>query len=453
MCSPAPFDCDLAQESALAPGPGLALLGQLGTHYLEHYPSEAANTLLDLPPAIAAGAINHCRMAARSRLWKLMPIDRTRQLLTELDPTASAVLLQQMGFSEALPTLRSLDENNRIPVIGALPRDLADSFEGLLRYPDNTAGAMMSSDFHVFFLNQTAGYVVRYFRRMQVKPHQDIYLLDHHGALAMRATLNALIIAPENARLSSLADPIIASVSPMTTQSEVWRLIHQHQVHSLPVIDSAQRLVGVIHNRAFRAVLSDSLTISTQQTIAGGNKDEHALATSRFAVRSRQVWLQVNLLTVFLSSMVFAFFEQTTIQISAMAVLLSVASGQASSTGAQALAVTMRSLALREITVKHWRRIAAKEAKAGLLNGVAVASTAALGVFCWRHNTALASSIAIALLLSMVLSATIGSLVPLCLKWLKQDPAQSASIILSTLTNIIGLLVCLAVTSLFLDNL
>ena len=149
--------------------------------------------------------------------------------------------------------------------------------------------------------------------------------------------------------------------------------------------------------------------------------------------------------------MVLAFFEQSAIHISTLALLLPVACGLAGSTGAQALAVTMRSLALGEITTKHWRQIALKEAKAASLNGLAVATTAAFGVFIWRHSLTLTSIVATALLLSMVFAATLGSLVPLVLKHWKLDPAHSAAIVLTTLMDLIGPLIFLTMAALFLN--
>ena len=162
------------------------------------------------------------------------------------------------------------------------------------------------------------------------------------------------------------------------------------------------------------------------------------LSKVSFAVLKRLPWLQVNLVTAFVAASVVGLFESTIAQYTALAVLLPVVAGQSGNTGAQALAVTMRGLALREIRTRHWPRVVFKETNVAFLNGVAVALTTAVCVLVWSDSYGLALIIAISMVLSMIVAGIAGSAIPIVLTMLRQDPAQSSSIILTTVTDVAG---------------
>jgi magnesium transporter len=146
---------------------------------------------------------------------------------------------------------------------------------------------------------------------------------------------------------------------------------------------------------------------------------------------------------------VIGLFESTIAQFTALAVLMPVVAGQSGNTGAQSLAVIMRGLALREIRTRHWRNVLLKEMLAGLLNGAAIAVVTGLGVLLWSHSTGLAAVIAAAMVLSMMLAGIAGAAIPLLLERVGQDPAQSASIILTTVTDVVGFFSFLGLATLF----
>ena len=213
------------------------------------------------------------------------------------------------------------------------------------------------------------------------------------------------------------------------------------------MVDPGQRLLGVIRGTNAIETIKEDIA-AEMQTMVGVSRDEQALSSSWFAVRKRQGWLQINLLTGFLAAAVVGLFESTIAQFTALAVLMPVAAGQSGNTGAQALAVTMRGLTLREITARHWFRVMFKEAGAGLFNGIAIALTCSLGVYLWSQSVGLALVIALAMIISMTIAGISGALVPICLQKLGQDPAQSSSIILTTITDIAGFMSFLGIATL-----
>ena len=175
------------------------------------------------------------------------------------------------------------------------------------------------------------------------------------------------------------------------------------------------------------------------------------LSPPSFAIRKRLPWLQINLVTAFLAASVVGFFEDTIARFTALAVLLPVVAGQSGNTGAQALAVTMRGLALREVRVRQWLRVVAKEVTAGAGNGVAVAATTSVAVYFWSGSPGLALVIGVSMVLSMTIAGLSGAAIPMILTSLRQDPAQSSSIILTTVTDIAGFFSFLGIATLLSD--
>jgi magnesium transporter len=198
-------------------------------------------------------------------------------------------------------------------------------------------------------------------------------------------------------------------------------------------------LLGIIyHSTLIQAIHAEAM--ADIQTMVGASADEHALSSPVFAITKRLPWLQINLLTAFLAAAVVGLFESTIAQYTALAVLLPVVAGQSGNAGAQALAVTMRGLALREITLRHWFAVTFKEINVGLVNGVATAITCGIGVYLWSGSLGLVLVSALAMIVAMVAAGFAGALVPIALTRAGQDPAQASSIILTTVTDVVGFL-------------
>ena len=195
--------------------------------------------------------------------------------------------------------------------------------------------------------------------------------------------------------------------------------------------------MGVVrYQRLFEAI--ESVATADLQKMVGVSADERALSSAAYAVRQRLPWLHINLLTAFLAAAVVGLFENLIAQFTALAILLPVVAGQSGNAGSQALAVTIRGLALREVGTREWRQVLSKELRVGLVDGVALAVTCGLGVLVWSQSLGLAIVIGVAMILSMVAAGISGALVPMVLTRLGQDPATASSIILTTVTDVAG---------------
>lgn len=225
-------------------------------------------------------------------------------------------------------------------------------------------------------------------------------------------------------------------------------LFGERHFFSLPVVDLDQRLLGVIRNEDIIKASQEDATADLQ-TMVGANKDERALSPVWFSVRKRLPWLQLNLVTAFLAAFVVGMFESTIAQFTALAVLLPIVAGQSGNTGAQSLAVVIRGLALRDIRPAQWFRVCGKEVYVAFLNGLAVSAAACLAVGIWSRSFGLTLIIGVSMIISMVIAGLSGAAIPIALKAFKQDPAQSSSIVLTTVTDVVGFFSFLGLATVF----
>jgi len=280
----------------------------------------------------------------------------------------------------------------------------------------------------------------------------DIFLVDEDRRLTGVVALQEIVLARPNHPLAELSNGAPASVHAMSTREEVVEVLNQRRLATLAVVDVDGRLLGVIRHDALIAAAQEEMSVDIQ-TMVGVSKEERALSKATFAVRKRLPWLQINLLTAFLAAAVVGMFEGIIAKFTALAVLLPVVAGQSGNAGAQALAVTMRGLVLREISLRHWPKIVAKEATTGLVNGLAVAATTALGVYLWSRSLGLVLVCVFAMVIAMVAAGLAGALVPIVLKRLGQDPATASSIILTTVTDVVGFFSFLGIATLLASML
>jgi magnesium transporter len=263
-----------------------------------------------------------------------------------------------------------------------------------------------------------------------------VFLTDDDRLLTGRVPLQTLAVADGHALLETLAVTPVA-VQATDPHEEVVERFTKGRLASLPVVDFEGRLLGVIRSDTLAATAQEDVA-GDMQAMVGVSRQERALSPVSFAVRKRLPWLEINLATAFLAAAVVGLFEGTIARFTALAVLLPVVAGQSGNTGAQALAVTMRGLAMREIRIGQWPRVVRKEASVALINGLAVSVTTAAGVLLWSRSVGLALVIGVSMVISMLVAGMAGVLVPTLLTMFGQDPAQSSSIILTTVTDVVG---------------
>ena len=343
--------------------------------------------------------------------------------------------------------LAAFDEDERDDLLALAGERAAKEVRSLLQYPPDRAGAMMDARVQLFRQSLSVADVVARLRQDHRPGRTGCFVVDSDNRLSGWVDMQEIALADPGMQIGSLVQPVAATVGPMATSEEVGEFLEKHPLADLAVADSDGQLLGVIRHASIVEAELEQASLGIQ-TMVGVSRDERATSTAAFAVRKRLPWLEINLVTAFLAAAVVGLFENTIAQYTALAVLLPVVAGQSGNTGAQALAVTMRGLALREIRTSQWFQVVFKEANVGLLNGIAVALTTAIGVYVWSGSDGLAYIIAASMVVSMVIAGVAGAAIPILLTMLRQDPAQSSSIVLTTITDVAGFFSFLGIATL-----
>jgi len=372
--------------------------------------------------------------AATTSLQEL-PQSSIKQILLRGDPVRVARVLMRLSLEERLSMMKLVDITRQ--------RELTS----LVQYPEESAGSLMDKRFLPLNINLTVREVLHRIRKFKPRFSRQLYIVDNEGQLQSMIEIHRLALADATDTLDKLAQPVPGLVTATATREEVVEQLETHRVTDLAVVDISGRLIGIIQYDALMEAVREVSTVDIL-TMVGASRDERALSPISFVISKRLPWLSINLLTAFLAASVVGLFEDTIAKFTALAVLLPVVAGQSGNTGAQALAVTMRGLALREIGTSQWMKVARKEVGASFVNGIAIALLTALGVLVWSSSTGLALVIGSSMVIAMVAAAFAGVIVPIVLSSMGQDPAQSSSIILTTVTDVVGFFAFLGIATL-----
>lgn len=424
-----------------------AAVAALNLRFLLDYPREAARRIETMPAQEVGAMLAAQPVHAVVPVWQSLATDVEQAVFTELPEQRAAELLAEVEPARGAALLSRLDEDERARYIGLLDAQVAAEIRALMQYRADSAGQLMDPRVLAFRGDLTAHEALARLRQAKRRGLRDLYLVDDDGRLDGRVDIQDLALAEPDEVLARIARKIADAVQDTAPREEVVEKMQQDAIADLPVIDFDGRLVGAIRQAKLASAVQQETTLDIQ-TMVGASRDERALSPAIFAVAKRLPWLQINLLTAFLAAAVVGLFESTIAKYTALAVLLPVVAGQSGNAGAQALAVTMRGLVLREISLRHWPKVVFKELNVGLLNGLAVAATTAIGVYLWSRSVGLVLVIAAAMVISMVAAGFAGALVPITLQRFGQDPAQSSSIILTTVTDVVGFFSFLGIATL-----
>ena len=425
------------------------LTTSLNRYFLLNFPAEAARQIESFAVADILPSLREQPAQVLIPTWrKLVPLVAAT-LTRQLPEPLAQQLLTDIPPGDAVRILFQLSESQRSALMDTLAPGTQHELTQLMSYPQDSAGRLMDTRIPSYHSDMTVAETLNSLRQAKMKTARSLYLVDDEGRISSRVLLQDLALAEPDSRLEQLAKPVRATVQAIASREEVLDTFAKYVLLDLPVVDLNGVLLGVIINNSLVQAVQEESSADIQ-TMVGVSREERALSSPLFAVRKRMPWLQVNLLTAFLAAAVVGLFEHTIAQVTALAILLPVVAGQSGNAGAQALAVTMRGLALREITIRHWFTVMFKEVRVGFLNGLAIATTCGAGVYVWSQSWGLVAVICMSMVLAMVAAGFAGAVVPIALVRIGQDPAQSSSIILTTVTDVAGFFSFLGIATLMM---
>ncbi|MFN4100148.1 MAG: magnesium transporter [Pararhodobacter sp.] len=422
-----------------------------------------AAALEPLHPADIADLLEQISNQERRALLALYPEVVDGEVLSELDesireeviealPRANlAEAVRELDTDDVVDILEDLEHADQVFILDALEREDRAAVESALAWPDYSAGRLMQSETVAVPKDWTVGQTIDHLRAAEWLPDQFYHaiLVDERHRPTGYATLGRVLAAKRDVSLADITDDSFRTVLADEQESEVAHLFNKYHLISMPVVDGAGRLVGVI-------TIDDAMNVLDEEheedmlRMAGVREDSSINDNALYTARQRLPWLIVNLFTASLSAVVISQFEATISALVILAALMPIVASTGGIAGTQSLAVAVRALATRDLTEANARRVVGRELGAGLLNGLGLALVLGAGGWLIFGDPWLGAVLGMAMICNQVVAALGGVLVPLTMNRLGFDPALASGTFVTTLTDVMGFFAFLGFATLIL---
>jgi magnesium transporter len=372
------------------------------------------------------------------------------EILEELEPETVAEGVRELESDDAVELLEALDQEEQEEILEKLPRSERDALERSLDYPENSAGRRMQTEFIAVPPDWTVGQVIDFMRNAPNLPERfyEVYVVDGEQHWQGAVSLDALLRSQRAAPLADLIDEDRRRVSVTDDQEETARLFGKYNLVAAPVVDTENRLVGVI-------TIDDVVDVIEEEAdedlkALGGVTRREELSDSVWTIaRGRFNWLLVNLATAFLASSVLGLFEGQLEKMVALAVLAPIVASQGGNAATQTMTVAVRALATRELGANNAFRLVIREGLVGLVNGLAFAIITGVAAVAWFRIPGLGVVIGLAIVCNLVAGALGGILIPMVLERVRADPAVASGTFVTTVTDVVGFFSFLGIATLW----
>jgi magnesium transporter len=412
--------------------------------------ARAISLAMSLTPPDLADVMELIEPDARVKLIAMLGSAFPYEVLSELDETVRDQVLRQLPkdilaravteleTDDAAYILENLEEGDRRAILAQLPASERTALERNLEYPEETAGRLMQTDFVAVPPFWTVGQVIDYMRETEDLPEtfSDIYVVDPTHHVVGGVDLSRLLRTKREVPIERIMDGDRQVVLATADQEAVARQFERYDLKSAPVVDADRRLVGVVTVDDVVEVIEDETEEDLRRL--GGVGDETVADNVVDTVRSRFLWLFINLGTALLASSVIKLFDATIEQMVALAVLMPVVASMGGNAGTQTMTVAVRALATQELGPVNAARVILRETYVGIVNGLAFACIMGLVVLAWFGIGTLGVVIAVAMTCNFLAAALAGILIPLALDRAGFDPAVASGVFVTMVTDVVG---------------
>jgi magnesium transporter len=414
---------------------------------------QVRNLVNSLSPSEIGDLLESLPLPKRLAVWELTDTELEGEVLVDVNDEVRATLIRDMSPDDLVAAVDDLDIDDLADILDDLPnavtsevlrsmdRQERERLEQVLQYPEDSAGGLMDPDVLTIRPDVTLDVVLRYLRVRGELPEvfDLLFVVDRSGRYLGSLSIATLLTADPAKNVDQLMDTDLTPIPVDMHESQVVTEFEHHDLVSAPVLDSDQRLVGRITVDDVVDVIIDEAEHSVL-TMAGLDEEDDMFAPVVQSARRRWVWLGVNLITALMAAMVLYTFEPTLDQIVATAVLFPVVMSMGGIAGTQTLTLMIRGMATGQVSSHNTAAILRKEVAVGLLNGIVFSIIVAAIAILWYEDINLGIVMAAAILLNLIAGALAGALIPVVLKRMSIDPALAGGVVLTTVTDVIGIL-------------
>jgi magnesium transporter len=416
-----------------------------------------------LHPADIAHMLEALPLEERLAVWELVKADRDGEILVEVSDAVRESLIEAMDSKELVAAAETLEADELadiaadLPpaviaeVVQALPPEVREQLRAALSFPEGSVGALMDFDHVAVREDVTLEAVTRYLRRMDELPgHTDqLFVVDRERRLRGSLPLARLIVADLELEVSRVMLPESAMFGPEDAAEDAASAFERYDLVSAAVVDAAGRLLGRLTVDAVVDYIREK-SAESQLAEAGLREAEDVFAPVLDSFRNRWTWLAVNLVTAFIASRVIGLFERSIVELVALAALMPIVAGIGGNSGNQTATMIVRALALGHVQGSYFPKLLAKEIGVALLNGAVWGTLLGVIAYAFYGNVALGGVMALAMILNLLLAASVGVAIPLVRARMGRDPAVGSSVLLTAVTDSGGFFIFLGLATVFL---
>ena len=399
----------------------------------------------------------------RFDLWQYVPEPLSGDVLVELGEVARLSLATHLQQSEVIDAISSLDSNDLAEVIESLPDDLSTAIresldynglkdlEATLSFPEDSAGRLMRTEIAAIRSDITLETVLRYLRgKKEIPDHTTgLMVIDRENHFLGELSLSTLLTSDPAIKVSSVMNDDTIAISPEMSQHDLSLLFQEHELVSVPVVDSDNVLIG----RVTLDYMVDIMNEEADHQILGAvglDEDEDLFSPILPSAKRRLFWLGMNLATAFLAAWVIGLFEATLDQIVALAVLMPVVASMGGIAGSQTLTLMIRGLATGKISSTNAKWLARKEISISIISGLVWAIAVGAVSYLWFDDVRISLVLGSAMTLNLLVAAVSGFFIPVLMRKMAIDPALAGGVVLTTVTDVVGFTSFLGLATIFL---
>ena len=439
------------------------LLESISASLREDQPDQIIEILSSLHPAEIAHLLESLPVSQREKIWPYIPADTNGEILLHLNDEARAAFIDKMDSADLVAATEMLDTDDLADILPEMPQDVIqeillsletlerDRLKSILFYDEDSAGGLMDLDTTIVRADITLDVVLRYLRRKGNLPKgtDNLFVVDRENHYLGLLPLSLILTRDPQLLVNELMITNVDGIHASKHARDVANLFEHRDFITAPVIDDENHLLGRITIDDVVDVIRDEADHSLM-SMAGMNEEDDMFASVYASTRRRSLWLGVNLLTAFLASWVIGLFGATIEKMVALAVLMPIVASMGGIAGSQTLTLVIRGIALGQIGKSNSHRLFLKEMWIGVWNGIIWAIVIAGVAGLWFQSIQLGFVIAAAIVINLIVAAVSGATIPLILKRYGADPALSGSVVLTTVTDIVGFLSFLGLATIYL---
>ena len=425
--------------------------------------NQVRHTLNNLAPPDIAHQLEIAPPKDRHILWELVDPEVSGEVLQDLSDDIQLEFLNKMDGAEVALLTEGLDVDDVVDILQQLPdrvipevlkaMSLQDRqrVETVLTYKEDTAGGLMDTEIITVRPDITVDVVLRYLRRFEELPDttDNLFVVSRDDTFLGNLSIGTLLTSSPTTTVREVMNTEFKAIDVNSIDSDVAILFQRYDLVSAPVIDESRRLLG-------RITIDDVVDVIVEDAdhsllaMAGLSDTEDTFSSIGRTAPRRAVWLGVNLLTAILASSAISLFEATLDKVVVLAILMPIVASMGGVAGSQTLTVVIRGMALGQIERGNISWLLSKEFAVGALNGLLYAAVVGGIVSVWFQDIRMAVIIGLAMAINLMAAALTGSILPVILRSLKIDPALAGSVILTTITDIVGFVSFLGLAAVFL---